>query len=97
MSTMGTGVKIHTSRSMASTINTSRNENLLHLTLPFSGTQMVDDGILMSTNGTLTANNSTQMFSGDTLTSADGTLTVGGTTQKVDGNTLTAVMAPYGW
>jgi hypothetical protein len=86
----GAGVKTHTSRSMASTINTSHNESLSHSVLPVSGTQKVNGGILSSAGATLMADGSTWMFSGNTLMSASGTLTAKGSTRTVDGSTLTA-------
>jgi hypothetical protein len=82
-------VKIHTSRSTSSTINTFHNESLSHSALPFSGTRMIDGGILTSASGTVMTDGSTWMFGGDTLTSDNGTLTANGSTRMVDGGTLT--------
>jgi hypothetical protein len=72
----GAGMKIYMSRSIASTINTARNEILSHSALPFNDTRMVDGGILTSASGTLTVDNNTRMFDSDILMSAGGTLMV---------------------
>jgi hypothetical protein len=92
----GASVKIHTSRSMASTINTSHSESLFRsrrckisdiLTVGDS-TLAVGGGTVMVDCGTLTAGDGTLAVSGGTLTAGIGLLAVGGSTLAVNNNTL---------
>jgi hypothetical protein len=86
----GAGMKIHTSRSMASTINTSRSESLfwprhckISSTLTSTdGTLTVDDSTLTSTDSTLTVDSSTRMSVGSTLMAGNGTLAIDGSTDS---------------
>jgi hypothetical protein len=90
-------VKIHMSRSMAYTINTSRRESLFWprrckisgILTAGGGTLAVGGGTLMAGGGTLTVDNSTLTVNGGTQMANVSMLAVGGGTLTVDNNTLT--------
>jgi hypothetical protein len=75
-------VKIHTSGSMASTINTSRSESL------FWPRRCNISGILTVGDDTLAVSGGTLMVDCSTLTAGDGTLAVSGGILTIDDSTL---------
>jgi hypothetical protein len=97
------GVKIHTLRSMASTINTSHSENRFggrwrHLgdrqsaatsrrPAVISGTWVVSDDTVVVGGSTPMVDSSTLMSVSDIRTVSGGTLTVGGDMRTIDGYT----------
>jgi hypothetical protein len=86
------GVKIHTSRSMAFTIDTSRSESLFWpRSYRISGTlTSVGDGTLAVIGGTLTIDGCTLTVGSDTSMIDGCTLAVGGGTLTVDCGTMTS-------
>jgi hypothetical protein len=94
----GAIVKIHTLRSMTSTINTSHSESLFQprrckisgILTAGDDTLAASDGTLMAGDGTLTVGGITLMAGVGMLVVGDGTMTVDNSTLTVSGGTLTS-------
>jgi hypothetical protein len=93
----GDDVMIHTSRSMASTINTSHSESLFQprrckisdILVAGDDTLAVGGGTLTDDYDTLMAGDGTLMVDGGTLTAVVGMLAIGSGTLTVNDSTLT--------